>query len=105
MKRIAEVETVKAVGADKAYDSGAIREKLRQAGKEAVIPPLQPADYDSRKAKRHNLRSPNRTNCPSTIRTNYTPVHAITDMWDRDSRQAKASNRNDIHRPTDATRD
>ena len=50
IERIIEIESVEAVGADKAYDSDAIREALRKAGKEAVIPPrsnrLKPAEYD-----------------------------------------------------------
>ena len=51
-------EEVKAVGADRAYDSDAIRALLAAAGKEAVIPPRsnrrRPADYDKEKYKKRN---------------------------------------------------
>ncbi len=51
-------EEVKAVGADRAYDSDAIRALIAAAGKEAVIPPrsnrVKPADYDKEKYKGRN---------------------------------------------------
>ena len=49
---------IRAVGADRAYDSDAIRAMIAAAGKEAVIPPranrVQPADYDKEKYKERN---------------------------------------------------
>ena len=49
---------IKAVGADRAYDSDRIRALLAAAGKEAVIPPrsnrLSPPDYDKEKYKQRN---------------------------------------------------
>ena len=49
---------VKGVGADRAYDSDAIRARIVQAHKEAVIPPranrLNPPDYDRQKYKQRN---------------------------------------------------
>ena len=49
---------IKAVGADRAYDSDRIRAMIAAAGKEAVIPPrsnrLNPADYDKQKYKERN---------------------------------------------------
>ena len=49
---------VKAVGADRAYDSDAIRQMIKAAGKEAVIPPrsnrVEPPDYDREKYKQRN---------------------------------------------------
>jgi transposase len=55
---VLKCEGVKAVGADKAYDSNAIRKQIAQAGKEAVIPPRsnrrEPADYDKEKYKERN---------------------------------------------------
>ena len=51
-------EKIKAVGADRAYDSDAIRRMIKAAGKEAVIPPranrVQPPDYDKEKYKERN---------------------------------------------------
>ena len=51
-------EEVQAVGADRAYDSDAIRARIAAAGKEAVIPPrsnrCQPATYDKEKYKQRN---------------------------------------------------
>ena len=51
-------EEIKAVGADRAYDSDAIRALLAAMGKEAVIPPrcnrCQPATYDKEKYKQRN---------------------------------------------------
>ena len=49
---------MEAVGADRAYDSDAIRTLIAAAGKEAVIPSrsnrLRPADYDKEKYKQRN---------------------------------------------------
>lgn len=49
---------IKAVGADRAYDSDAIRAMIAAAGKEAVIPPrsnrTNPPDYDKEKYKQRN---------------------------------------------------
>ena len=49
---------IKAVGADRAYDSDTIRRMIKAAGKEAVIPPranrVNPADYDKEKYKTRN---------------------------------------------------
>ena len=49
---------IKAVSADRAYDSDRIRALLAVAGKEAVIPPrsnrLRPTDYDKEKYKQRN---------------------------------------------------
>ena len=60
-ERLAEVlakEEIKAVGADRAYDSDAIRALIAAAGKEAVIPPranrVDPPDYDKEKDKERN---------------------------------------------------
>ena len=51
-------EEIKAVGADRAYDSDAIRAMIAAAGKEAVIPPrsnrVNPPDYDKAKYKGRN---------------------------------------------------
>ena len=51
-------EEIKAVGADRAYDSDAIRTLIAAAGKEAVIPPRanrrRPAGYDKEKYKKRN---------------------------------------------------
>lgn len=51
-------EEIKAVGAERAYDSDAIRALIAAAGKEAVIPPRsnrrRPADYDKEKYKERN---------------------------------------------------
>lgn len=51
-------EEIKAVGADRAYDSDAIRAMIAAAHKEAVIPPrsnrLNPPDYDREKYKKRN---------------------------------------------------
>lgn len=51
-------EESKAVGADRAYDSDAIRALIAAAGKEAVIPPranrVDPPDYDKEKYKERN---------------------------------------------------
>ena len=51
-------EEIKAVGADRAYDSNAIRAMLARAGKEAVIPPRSnrrnPPAYDKTKYKQRN---------------------------------------------------
>ena len=51
-------EEVKAVGADRAYDSDAIRAQIAAANKEAVIPPrsnrLNPPEYDQEKYKERN---------------------------------------------------
>jgi transposase len=51
-------ETIKALGADRAYDSNAIRAMLEAAGKEAVIPPRanrrNPPAYDQEKYKQRN---------------------------------------------------
>ena len=51
-------EKIKAVGADRAYDSDAIRQMLKAAGKEAVIPPrsnrVAPPEYDQEKYKERN---------------------------------------------------
>ena len=51
-------EEIKAVGADRAYDSDAIRAMITAAGKEAVIPPrsnrVEPPDYDREKYKERN---------------------------------------------------
>ena len=58
---LAEVLTrkeIKAVGADRAYDSDRIRTLIAAAGKEAVIPPrsnrIDPPDYDKEKYKQRN---------------------------------------------------
>ncbi len=49
---------IKAVGGDRAYDSDAIRQMIKAAGKEAVIPPrsnrVAPAGYDKEKYKGRN---------------------------------------------------
>ena len=51
-------EEIKAVGADRAYDSDAIRAMIKAAGKEGVIPPrsnrVNPPDYDKEKYKQRN---------------------------------------------------
>ena len=51
---------IKAVGADRAYDSDAIRQMIRAAGKEAVIPPranrVEPPEYDKKKSTRSATR-------------------------------------------------
>lgn len=51
-------EEVEAVGADRAYDSDAIRALIAAAGKEAIIPPRanrrRPAAYDKEKYKKRN---------------------------------------------------
>ncbi len=49
---------IKAVGADRAYDSDTIRRMIKAAGKEAVIPPrsnrVNPPHYDKDKYKERN---------------------------------------------------
>ena len=49
---------IKAVGADRAYDSDAIRAMIVAAGKEAVIPPranrVDPLDYDKQNYEQRN---------------------------------------------------
>jgi transposase len=49
---------IKAIGADRAYDSDRIRAMIAAAGKQAVIPPranrLNPAGYDKEKYKARN---------------------------------------------------
>lgn len=51
-------EEIKAVGADRAYDSDAIRAMIAAAGKEAVIPPrsnrVEPPEYDKEQYKKRN---------------------------------------------------
>ena len=49
---------IKSVSGDRAYDSDAIRQMIKAAGKEAVIPPrsnrVAPANYDKEKYKGRN---------------------------------------------------
>ena len=51
-------EEIKAVGAERAYDSDTIRAMIAAAGKEAVIPPrsnrVEPPEYDRKKYKERN---------------------------------------------------
>ena len=51
-------EEIKALGADRAYDSDTIRALIAAAGKEAVIPPranrVEPPQYDKEKYKERN---------------------------------------------------
>ena len=83
---LAEVLTrqeIKAVGADRAYDSDAIRRLIKAAGKEAVIPPrsnrLQPADYDKEKYKARNKveRLFNRLKGYRAVATRYDKLAAM----------------------------
>lgn len=76
-------EQIKAVGADRAYDSDAIRALLAAAGKEAVIPPRSnrraPADYDKEKYKGRNKveRLFNRLKNYRAIATRYDKLAAM----------------------------
>ena len=58
LAEVLQREEIKAVGADRAYDSDTIRALIAAAGKEALIPPRsnrkQPADYDKEKYKARN---------------------------------------------------
>ena len=51
-------QEIKAVGADRAYDSDTIRAMIAAAGKQAVIPPrsnrIEPPEYDQEKYKQRN---------------------------------------------------
>ena len=74
---------IKAVGADRAYDSDRIRAMIALAGKEVVIPPRSnrraPADYDKEKYKARNKveRLFNRLKGYRAVATRYDKLAAM----------------------------